>query len=39
MQMGFLFFKALGRVLFNKFLRGGLHIPWGFIAWLIEPIL
>ncbi len=26
---GVSFFKALGRVLFGKFLMGGFHIPWG----------
>jgi hypothetical protein len=28
---GVFVFKALGQVLFNKFLMGGLHIPWGFM--------
>jgi hypothetical protein len=35
---GVFFFKALGQVLIGKFLMGGLHIPQGFITWLIEPI-
>jgi hypothetical protein len=36
---GNLFFKALGWLLFGKFPMCGLHIPWGFITWLIESIL
>ncbi len=35
---GVLFFKALGQVLFGKILMGGVHIPQGFITWLIKPI-
>jgi hypothetical protein len=35
---GVLFFKALSRVLFHKFLMGGLHIPWEFTTWFTKPI-
>jgi hypothetical protein len=35
---GVSFFKALGWVLFGKFLMGGFHIPWGFTTWFTKPI-